>query len=152
MCYTVFVYKIYYHKEGINIIKYKDKYKVVRQRDKDGKHTSNKDDTYIPARKGVEIYRYNADTLAVSFNTTIYAKNRVQEINDADIKLTRLQCGDDESTYLVPASGLDKVAQIVQARKRIVLTEEEKERRKLHMQELRKKHKKTYTNTKNNVE
>lgn len=152
MCYTVFMDKIYYQKEGTDINTYKDKYKVVRQRGKNGKPTANKDDTYIPARKGVEVYRYNADTLAVSFNTAVYARNRIREIKDAGIKLKTLQLGDDESAYLFSVSDLDKVAKIVQARRRIVLTEEEKERRKLHMQELHKKHKKTYTNTRNNVE
>lgn len=87
-----------------------------------------------------------------AMTTIIYAKNRVREMKDAGVELKLFQSGDDESVYLFPASDLDKVAEIVQARKRIVLTEEEKERRKLHMQELHKKHKKMHTNTKNNVE
>ena len=39
--------------------KYKDRYKVLRQKDKQGKYTLNKGDTYIPCRKGVQIYRYS---------------------------------------------------------------------------------------------
>lgn len=117
---------VYNDKEETSMDKYKDKYKVVRQKGKNGKNTSNKDDTYIPAKNGVEIYRYNADTLALSFNTILYAKNRIKEIEDQGVKLELFQSGDNESAYLFPACDLDKVAEVVKAKKRRVFSEEEK--------------------------
>ncbi len=113
---------------GDNIKKYKDTYKIVQQKDLDSKSTTNKEDTYIPCAKGVQIYRYNKDTLAVSFLTSQYAKNRLSDLTSVGVTLTNLQLGDNESSYLFPESDLGKVADIVKARKRRKLNEEQKEK------------------------
>lgn len=113
---------------GDDIKKYKDTYKIVQQKDLDSKSTTNKEDTYIPCAKGVQIYRYNKDTLAVSFLTSQYAKNRLSDLTSVGVTLTNLQLGDNESSYLFPESDLGKVADIVKARKRRKLNEEQKEK------------------------
>lgn len=113
---------------GDNIKKYKDTYKIVQQKDLDSKSTTNKEDTYIPCAKGVQIYRYNKDTLAVSFLTSQYAKNRLSDLTSVGVTLTNLQLGDNESSCLFPESDLGKVADIVKARKRRKLNEEQKEK------------------------
>ena len=73
----------------------------------------------------MQIYRYSDSLLAVSFLTTGYKNNRIKELKDINVKVTLFVQGDDESTYLFKEVDLDKVAEIVKARKR-VLTEEQK--------------------------
>ena len=124
------------------IKKYKIIYKVVQQQDLDGKSTTNKDDTYVPCAKGVQIYRHNQDTLAVSFLTSQYAKNRINDLATMGVILTRLQLGDDESTYLFPEADLGKVANVVKARKRRQLSEEQKEKLRQRFLAVREKVKK----------
>lgn len=127
---------------GDNIKKYKDTYKIVQQKDLDSKSTTNKEDTYIPCAKGVQIYRYNQDTLAVSFLTSQYAKNRINDLATMGIILTKLQLGDDESTYLFPEADFGKVANVVKARKRRQLSEEQKEKLRQRFLAVREKVKK----------
>lgn len=124
------------------IKKYKDTYKVILQKDLDGKPTSNKDDTYVPCAKGVQIYRYNQDTLVVSFLTSQYAKNRINDLATMGVILTKLQLGDDESTYLFPEADFEKVANVVKARKRRQLSEEQKEKLRQRFLAVREKVKK----------
>jgi hypothetical protein len=61
------------------------------------------------------------------FLTTQYANNRVAELQDAGVQLTLFQDGDNESVYLFPESDLSKVANIVKAKKKKILSEEQKE-------------------------
>lgn len=75
----------------------------------------------------MQIYRYSDSLLAVSFLTTGYKNNRIKELKDINVKVTLFVQGDDESTYLFKEVDLDKVAEIVKARKRRLLTEEQKE-------------------------
>jgi viroplasmin and RNaseH domain-containing protein len=124
---------------GDNIKKYKDTYKVIQQKDLNGKPTTNRDDTYIPCAKGVEIYRYNQNTLAVSFCTSQYTNNRINDLKNVGVILTKLQLGNDESTYLFPESDLEKVADIVKARKRKQLSDEQKEKLRQRILDAREK-------------
>ncbi len=119
---------------------YKDKYKVLRQKDTQGKYTLNKSDTYIPCRKGVQIYRYNKNTLAVSFNTSKYARSRIALMSEAGVQFTLLQNGDDETAWLFPEKQLDIVAKWVFAShvKKRELTPEQKEAARQRMAYARK--------------
>ena len=108
------------------MIKYKDTYKVVKTKDQNGKF-KNPDDTYIPS-KNAQIYRFNADTLAIMFFTRQYAKNRVNDLNNVGVVLKLLQIGDDEQTYTFPESDFNIVAEICKARKKKVLSDETKEK------------------------
>ena len=120
--------------------KYKDRYKVLRQKDTQGKYTMNKGDTYIPCRKGVQIYRYNKNTLAVSFNTAKYTISRISRLSSAGVELTLLQNGDSESAWLFPEKQLDIVAKWVFAShvKKRELTPEQKEAARQRMAYARK--------------
>lgn len=121
--------------------KYKGQYRVLRQRCSEGKYTSNKDDTYIPCRKGVQIYRYNADTLAVSFNTCKYASSRIGLITEQGVSVIVLQDGDAESAWLFPEKDFKTVARLVFASriKKRELTPEQKEAARQRMEHARKK-------------
>lgn len=121
--------------------KYKGQYRVLRQRDTTGKYTDNKDDTYIPCRKGVQIYRYNADTLALSFNTSKYAISRISLMSAAGVELNVIQNGDAESAWLFPEKDFKTVARLVFASriKKRELTPEQKEAARQRMEHARKK-------------
>lgn len=111
------------------MLKYKDTYKVIKVKDKNGKHV-NLDDNYIPCqRKGVEIYRYSSDKLAIQFNSNIYAKNRIKELADIGIQLTTLQRGDNEHVYTFKESDFKKVTRICKAKRKVQrnFTDEQKQ-------------------------
>jgi len=110
------------------MLKYKDTYFVDKQKDSTGKPSSNRDDNYIRCKAKVQIYRFNPFTLAIQFNTTGYANNRLKELSAIGIYLKPYQIGDNEQTYLFPESDLNKVADIVKAKKRIKreLTDEQR--------------------------
>ena len=120
--------------------KYKGQYRVLRQRNTAGKYTDNKDDTYIPCRKGVQIYRYNADTLALSFNTSKYAISRISLMSAAGVELDVIQNGDAESAWLFPEKDFKIVARLVFASriKKRELTPEQKEAARQRMEYARK--------------
>lgn len=112
------------------MLKYKDTYKVIKVKDNNGKYSKNKDDNYIPCqRKGVEIYRYSSDKLAIQFNSNIYSKNRIKELADIGIQLTTLQRGDNESVYTFPESDFKKVARICKTKRKVQrnFTDEQKQ-------------------------
>ncbi|HBY20496.1 MAG TPA: hypothetical protein DEG71_05720 [Clostridiales bacterium] len=125
------------------MLKYKDTYFVVKQKDSTGKPSINKDDNYIRCKRGVQIYRYNSSTLAIQFNTNGYAKNRLKELSDIGIQFTSLQRGDDEQTYTFSESDLSEVADIVKAKKRIKrdLTDEQRNVLRERMKSLSKNNK-----------
>jgi len=117
-----------------------DNYKVIRQRDSKKKYTSNKDDIYIPCKKGVQIYRYNADQLAISFNTKRYASTKLGLLLEEGVSLYLLQNGDKETTFLFSEEQFDIVAKIVEAKhvKKRELTPEQKEAARQRMAYARK--------------
>lgn len=117
------------------MLKYKNEYKVVKNKDsKDS--IVNKDDIYIFCRKGVQIYRYDDNTLAVQFNTRQYCKNRIKDLSELGVQLTPLQIGDNERTYTLKESDLSTVAEVVKSRKRKVLSDEQKEILSLRMKDI----------------
>lgn len=100
--------------------KYKDTYKIKKELDKSGKPSLNKQDTYIPCKRTKnQIYRYDKDTLVVYFHSKIYTKNRLTELTELGIELIPYQIGDNESTYKFAETDLDKVAEIIKAKKRV---------------------------------
>lgn len=119
------------------MLKYKDDYKVVKNKDKQG-NIVNKDDTYIYCRKSVQIYRYNDNTLTVQFNTRQYTKNRIKELSELGIQLTPFQIGDNERTYTFSESDFPTIAEVVKAKKRIKreLTDEQREILSLRMKNI----------------
>lgn len=121
--------------------KYKDTYYILRPKDKSGKPTTNKDDNYIPCKKNVQIYRYNADTLAIMFLTNKYTSNRIKELSAQNVYLKPFQIGDNEQTYLFSESDFNKVAEVVKAKKRIKrnLTDEQREVLRQRMKSIRSK-------------
>lgn len=123
---------------GEQMIKYKNEYKVIQQKDSNG-IAENKDDTYIPCRRKAQIYRYSDDTLGIMFLTTIYSNNCIAELSALNIEMTLYQDGNAESTYLFKESDLSAVAEVVQAKKRIKrnLTPEQSEVLRLRMVSMR---------------
>ena len=113
---------------------YKDQYIVKKQID-----SSNKDDNFVKCKKGVEIYRYNSNTLCVLFLTNKYAKLRITECSAEGLSLTPFQIGDDEQTYIFPESELNTVAKICKARVKVKkdLTEEQREVLRQRMMSIR---------------
>jgi hypothetical protein len=101
------------------MLKYKDTYRVKREKDKDENPSSNRQDTYIPCANKIQIYRFNEDTLIVYFHSNGVANNRIKALSKLGITLTPYQIGDDERTYKFAESDLDKIADVVKAKKRI---------------------------------
>lgn len=122
------------------MLKYKDTYKVIKQKDKLGNYSNNKEDSYIYCRNGIQIFRYNSDTLCVQFLSNKRANNKIKELSDTGVQLTVFQRGDDEQTYIFKESDLNKVADVVYAKKRIKrnLTDEQREVLKERLARLRK--------------
>jgi hypothetical protein len=132
----------YFMKGGHNNLnKYKEDFYIYKQKDSDGNYTSNKDDNYIKAKNGIQIYRYNENTLAVQFNSTGIANNRIKELSALGVQLTSFQIGDNESTYKFSESDFPIIADIIKAKKRIKrdLTDEQKEVIKERLKNSRKK-------------
>jgi len=94
------------------MIKYRGQYRVFMPLDNKGNSTENTDDTYLQSRQ-VEIYRYNSELLAVMFKSNIYCNNRLKDFNEAGVKLTILQDGDDERVYIFKESDFEKVVNII---------------------------------------
>ena len=115
------------------MLKYKDKYFVLKQKLSNGKPSPNKNDNYIQCKKNgsnyIQIYRYNNDTLAVLFWTVGVANNRIKELNEKGVSLKLFVSGNEESIYLFPEEDFKKVAKVVKARKRIKreLTDEQRD-------------------------
>lgn len=115
------------------MLKYNEKYFVLKQKLPNGKSSQNKDDNYIQCKKNgsnyIQIYRYNKDTLAVLFWSVGVANNRIKELNEKGVSLKLFVSGNDESIYLFPEKDLKKVAKVVGARKRTKreLTDEERD-------------------------
>lgn len=107
--------------------KYNGTYKVIRNRDCDGKFLDITDN-YIPCHAKAQIYRYGDSALAITFQTRLYAKNRLADFTNSGIQYEELQYGDTESTYIFSESDLNKVAEIVKARKRKQYSDEYKEK------------------------
>ncbi len=121
--------------------KYKDTYRVFKPKDKNGKYSSNLDDTYVICYKNVQIYRYNSNTLAIQFNSNKYANNKINELYTLGVLLIILQRGDDEQVYTFPENDFSKVAEVCKAKKRIKreLTNEQKEVLRQRLNNLRRK-------------
>ena len=113
------------------MLKYKDKYFVLKQKLPNGKPSPNKDDTYIQCKKNgdnyIQIYRYNKDTLAVMFWSVGVANNRIKELKEKGVGIKLFASGDEESIYLFHEKDLKKVTKVVKARKRRKLTEEQRQ-------------------------
>ncbi len=106
------------------MLKYKDTYYIIKSK------TENKDDNYIPCRKSkAQIYRYSSDLLAIQFNSNGITNNRIKELTELGVQLTIIQCGDNERVYTFSEFDLNKVADIVSAKKKIKreLTDEQRE-------------------------
>jgi hypothetical protein len=113
------------------LLKYKDTYYIIKSK------TENKSDNYIPCRKSKgQIYRYSSSLLAIQFTSNGIAKNRIKELSEAWVQLTILQHGDNEQVYTFKEDDLDKVAEVVGAKKRVKLnlTEEQREERRTRLQ------------------
>jgi hypothetical protein len=116
------------------LLKYKDTYYIIKSK------TENKLDNYIPCRKSKgQIYRYSSSLLAIQFTSNGIAKNRIKELSEAGVQLTILQHGDNEQVYTFTEVDLDKVAEVVGAKKRVKfnLTEEQREERRTRLQNAR---------------
>ena len=104
------------------MLKYKDKYFVLKQKLLNGKPSPNKNDNYIQCKKNgsnyIQIYRYNNDTLAVLFWTVGVANNRIKELNEKGVDIKLFVSGNDESIYLFYEKDLKEVVKVVGARKR----------------------------------
>lgn len=113
------------------MLKYNDKYFVLKQKLPNGKPSPNKNDNYIQCKKNgnnyIQIYRYNKDTLAVMFWSVGVANNRIKEIKEKGVDIKPFVSGDEESAYLFPEEDFKKVAKVVKARKRRKLTEEQRQ-------------------------
>ena len=115
------------------MLKYNEKYFVLKQKLPNGKPSPNKDDNYIQCKKNgdnyIQIYRYNESTLAVLFWTTEIANSRTKQLKENGVNIKPFVIGKSESVYLFPEKDLKKVAKVVGARKRIKreLTDEEKQ-------------------------
>lgn len=126
------------------MLKYNEKYFVLKQKLPNGKPSPNKDDNYIQCKKNgsnyIQIYRYNKDTLAVLFWTTEIANSRVKQIKEKGIDIKPFVTGKTESIYLFPEKDFKIVAKIVGARKRRKreLTDEERIILKERLQKARK--------------
>lgn len=122
------------------MMKYKDTYYIVKQKN----YSDNKDDAYIKCKKNAQIYKYDADTLCIQFNSNKYSNIKLKELSELGVYLTTLQCGDDEQTYLFPECALEKLAAVVKAKKRIKrdLTDEQREVLRNRMLKIRESSKK----------
>ena len=113
------------------MLKYKDKYFVLKQKLPNGKPSPNKNDNYIQCKKNgksyIQIYRYSQDTLSVLFWSVGVANNRIKELNEKGVDIKPFVSGDEESVYLFPEEDLKKVTKVVKARKRRKLTEEQRQ-------------------------
>lgn len=120
--------------------KYKEDYYIYKNKDNQG-NFENKDDIYIKAKNKIQIYRFDDSTLAVSFISKGIAKNRIKELSELGVQLTPFQIGDEEKTYTFCESDFPTVSDVVKAKKRIKhdLTDEQRESRKIHMQNMRGK-------------
>jgi len=98
---------------------YGDKYKVVDDGTDDSDRAERVTCMEIRGKYGA-IYPQNANTLAVRFDSTIIAKKA--EATIPGLKLHRN--GDFEKVYLFAPAQFSQVADIMQARKRKVLTPE----------------------------
>lgn len=110
------------------MIKYRGTYKVIKEKDKNGKLSLNREDNYLLGRNKIQIYRFNNDTLCILFRSTGVANNRVKELADLGVKLIPYLMGKDEKVYKFAELDLEKVAEVVKIRKRIKrdLTEEQR--------------------------
>jgi hypothetical protein len=123
------------------MLKYKDTYFVIKNKDSKG-NIVNKDDNYIPCRKSkAQIYRYSSSLLAIQFTSNGIANSRIKKLNDTEVQLKILQCGDNEHVYIFSEYNLDKVAEVVGAKKKIKreLTNEQREELSLRMKKLHNK-------------
>ena len=125
------------------MLKYNDKYFVLKQKFPNGKPSQNKDDNYIQCKKNgdnyIQIYRYNESTLAVLFWTTEIANSRTKQLKENGVNIKPFVIGKSESVYLFPEKDLKKVAKVVGARKRTKreLTEEQREELKERLRKVR---------------
>lgn len=108
--------------------KYKDTYKVVQQKDIFGKPSINRDDVYIPCQRGGQIYRFGAFTLMVYIVGITRCRRCLDRFKAAGVPILSGCESDDDGTYMFHERYLDDVAEIVGARKRRVLTEEQREK------------------------
>ena len=131
--------------------KYKEKYKVIRQRDNLGKYSLNKDDMYILCSHGIIIYRYGKKMLAVSFVTTKSRNLRIEEMQQAGVDLKLLQDGDSESTYTFPEEMFKTVAKIVGVKKRVKRNLTEAQKKELRERLAKGRKNKLTQNTHKNV-
>jgi hypothetical protein len=107
------------------MFKYKDTYYIIKSK------SDNKEDCYIPCRKSkAQIYRYSPSLLAIQFNSNGIANARVKELDSMGVQLTILQFGDNERVYTFNESDLNKVSEVVGAKKRVKrdLTLEQREK------------------------
>lgn len=111
------------------MLKYKNNYYIYKQKDISGNYTSNKYDNFIKCKNNIFIYRFNINTLIVSFQTRGVANNRIKELSILGVNLIPFQIGDDECTYKFNESDFPNVAKVVKAKKRIKrdLTDEQRE-------------------------
>lgn len=132
------------------MLKYRGQFRVFMPKTKDGNFTTNDDDTYLKCKSNTEIYRYNENTLAIYFQSVIYAKNRIKDLLDLGVHLTKFMQGSNESIYLFPESQIELVAEILKptikgknkspkaGQRKVNLSEEQKEVLRKRMEILRK--------------
>ena len=81
--------------------------------DNNNEVTPNEDDTYLKGKYGIEVYRYNSDTLAIQFKTNSSERIVLSKLNDLGVPTTIYVHGDCESVYFFPEKDIDKVHNVV---------------------------------------
>ena len=81
--------------------------------DNNNEVTPNEDDTYLKGKYGIEVYRYNSDTLAIQFKTNSSERIVLSKLNDLGVPTTLYVHGDCESVYFFPEKDIDKVHNVV---------------------------------------
>ena len=94
--------------------KYQSQFRVFQEICLDTKKSSlNELDTYLICKSGIQIYRYDKNTLCILFQTTHSKKKYLPLFKKEKIDVEMYSEGDMESTYTFKESDLMKVAEIV---------------------------------------
>lgn len=92
--------------------KYRGTYRVFQEVDSTGNLSANKQATYLKHKRG-EIYRWNAENLVITFNSSNTKTSFMKSILDYGIEFKQLQLGDNESSFIFNEKYLTIVAEHV---------------------------------------
>jgi hypothetical protein len=101
------------------MIKYKDKFKVVKERDNQGKIV--KDDNYLVGKYG-QIYRFNENTLIAWIFTKsrklIVPLRKFEEIKQLDVEIWNEFVDDESVEFRFHEEDLDQIAEVMKLRRK----------------------------------